>query len=164
MRGGSLRPEAYIEIARHLLAYQKGKPSQAALRRAASAAYYALFYAMAQNCADMLIGTGSNSRSKHAWLEVYRSLAHGPAKGACDHKRIIDRFPTEIRGFAAVFSDMQDVRHSADYDPSVTFYRSSVQADITRVEEAIAGFRAADAKDRRAFASWVLFKERTKAR
>ena len=106
----------------------------------------------------MMIGGAKARRSKHAWLEVYRSLVHGTAKAACDHKAMINRFPLEISEFASMFAEMQEKREKADYDPCETFYKSEVVNDIARSEFAIGNFLASKTKDRRAFASWVLFK------
>jgi hypothetical protein len=58
------------------------KPLQVDLKRAVSAAYYAMFHAMAKECADTIAGTGRH-RSDKAWVQVYRALEHGVAKNAC---------------------------------------------------------------------------------
>ena len=135
-----------------------GKPTQTTLRRAVSTAYYALFHSLAGTCANLLIGGPGSLRSRHAWREVYRALAHGTAKGACEHRQVLNKFPVEIIDFAEKFIEMQRKRHDADYDPAARFYKSDVVMDIDAVELVIARFEAASTKDRRAFASWVLFK------
>lgn len=71
-----------IATARRLARANAKKPRQAELRRAVSTAYYALFHALARNCADLFVGTG-DARSKGAWSQVYRALEHGFAKNAC---------------------------------------------------------------------------------
>lgn len=109
----------------------------------------------------MMIGASKPSRSKHAWNEVYRSLAHGPAKSACEDKSVIAKFPNEITDFSILFAEMQVKRHAADYNPTGKFYKSAVKADIERAEKVIADFAAAPSKDRRAFASWLLFRHVT---
>jgi len=73
----------------------------------------------------------------------------------------VAQFPQEVEDFANAFVQMQEKRHNADYDPHVRFAKSEVLADIALVEQAIAGFEAADAKDRRAFCAYVLFRRRT---
>lgn len=113
---------------------------------------------MARNCADMLIGGPGAQKSKHAWNEVYRSLVHGTAKSACEQRDIILKFPVPIADFASKFVEMQRKRHSADYDPSAKFFKSDVISDIAATEVVIGNFLNALAKDKRAFASWVLFK------
>lgn len=106
----------------------------------------------------MLIGGSGASRSKHAWIEVYRSLAHGSAKAACEHKQVIVKFPQGIVDFAVRFVELQGKRHEADYNPYAKFYKSDVINDIDAAELVIRQFEQVDLKDRRAFASWVLFK------
>lgn len=109
----------------------------------------------------MMIGSSKPTRSKHAWTEVYRSLAHGTAKAACEDKNVVKNFPIAIADFAIFFAEMQGKRHTADYDPNGTFYKSAVKTDIERAEKLIADFGNASMKDRRAFASWLLFRHVT---
>ena len=55
-----MNPDDLIRIARYLAStgtgINAGRPSQADLRRAVSTTYYALFHALAQCCANTLIG------------------------------------------------------------------------------------------------------------
>jgi len=136
-----------------------GKPSQVNLRRATSSAYYALFHRLARSCADLLVGGEGATKSKHAWRQTYRALNHGAAATACRHP-ILAKFPKDIEDFGNAFVSMQDKRHLADYDPHEKFTKSEVLNDIALVENAIRGFEACDAKDRRAFCAYVLFKKR----
>jgi hypothetical protein len=106
----------------------------------------------------MMIGGAGAVRSKPAWRQVYRSLEHGPAKGACAANGKISQFPVEIQDFANLFRTMQEKRHKADYDPSEKVYKSAVLLDIDQVKVAIAHFEGAPLKDRRAFSALVLFK------
>ena len=138
----------------------EGKPSQVVLRRALSTAYYAMFHMLAKCGADLLVGGSGAGRSNEAWRQVYRALEHGVAKSACKNATTLSKFPREIEDFGNVFVTMQEKRHKADYDPAARFYKSSVIQDINAAEQAIKGFDAADIKDRRAFAAYVLFKTR----
>lgn len=70
------------------------------------------------------------------------------------------KFPQQIQDFANVFVAMQAKRHDADYNPFHKTTKSEVTTDINAVEAAIDDFEAAPLKDRRAFAVWVLLKER----
>jgi hypothetical protein len=65
-----------------------------------------------------------------------------------------------IRGFADLFVELQSRRHTADYDPDYRTYKTSVAADIDAAEAVIHAYLTAPAKDRRAFAVWVLFRSR----
>jgi len=106
-----------------------------------------------------MVGTNSKTRSKHAWHQVYRSLEHGFSKNACNDG-VMSKFPKEIEDFANTFVEMQEKRHKADYDPYTKVTRSSVLTDIAKVEAAIADFKKASLKDKRAFCTFVLFKKR----
>ena len=66
-------------------------------------------------------------------------------------------FPQVIQDFTALFVEMQDKRHAADYAPDVEYRKSDVIRDIVRAENAIISFAAVDIADRRAFAVHVLF-------
>jgi hypothetical protein len=107
----------------------------------------------------MLIGGDGSDRSGPAWHEVYRSLLLGTAFNACSHKEIVGKFPTGIGNFAAMFAEMQTKRMRADYDPDGSFYKSAVITDILKAEVVIKEFAECPIKDRRAFASWVLFRD-----
>jgi hypothetical protein len=107
----------------------------------------------------MLVGTVGAKRSEAAWQQVYRALNHADAKQRCN-SQIILRFPQAIQDFASMFVAMQIKRHDADYNPSTKALKSEVIADIEAVQSVIEGFAATDQKDRRAFAIWVLVRDR----
>lgn len=71
------------------------------------------------------------------------------------------RFPPEIQDFANCFVTMQGKREDADYNPLVRYTLSEVVSDIRMMEDAIRKFQAAPVRDRRAFAAFVLFRDRT---
>lgn len=158
-------PDDLIDIGRHLAAEpgprDRGRPRQAWLRRAVSTAYYALFHAMARSCADMVAGATPASRSEAAWRQVYRSLEHGHARNQCKNKTVMEKFPGEIQRFGQTFVEMQGQRHSADYDPSVTYYRDEVMQLIDATQRAVTDFKKAPNPDRKAFAIYVLLKTRS---
>ena len=107
----------------------------------------------------MLVGGASSNRSKPAWQQVYRALEHGFCKNSCKSRKL-NGFPQEIQDFAALFIAMQEKRHKADYDPNEKAIKSAVLLDIAQTEAVINGFGGAPLKDRRAFAAFVLFKQR----
>jgi hypothetical protein len=145
-----------IAAARELAGTTGGPPpTQASLRRAVSTTDYALFHCMAENCADMLVGTLGTNRSQPAWQQAYRALQHGTAKQRCRQDKI-QRFPLQIQRFVDRFVTMQEKRESADYDPAGTFEQLAVIGDINLSEDAITQFRQAPEQDRRSFAVYVL--------
>ena len=150
-------PVDLINVAKALVNHSAKRPKQAELRRAVSSVYYAMFHAVARNCADSLIG--SASRESGEWNRVYRALEHGAAKQQCQ-KASKTGSSAGLRDFAAHFAHMQSKRHSADYDPASRFAKSEVSADLESALKAIADFQRLPAEERRAFAAFVLFKDR----
>ena len=131
-------------------------PSQASLRRAVSTTYYALFHCVAENCADMLVGTVAINRTERAWQQAYRALQHGTLKSRCDNTRMMQTFPPEIQRLGEQILYLQPRRERADYDPSGTLEQSVVIRDIEETELRILEFRQTPELDRRAFAAYVL--------
>ena len=159
-----MNPSDLIRIARHLalggVGSRLGRPRQSDLCRAVSCAYYAMFHTLAGCCADMLVGATRAGRSQQAWRQTYRALEHGHAKNQCSNTRILSRFPPEIQDLGEHFVDMQRRRHYADYDPETDLDRSAVMTFIDDTERVIAGFENLGARDRRAFAVYVLLRNR----
>lgn len=137
-----------------------GRPRQADLRRALSAAYYAMFHALAQCCADTLVGATPASRSRSAWTQTYRALEHGYARNQCVRAAGNREFPQAVRKFSEGFVRMQRLRQMADYAPDSDFSRSVVLQLVTDVESDIAGFASVSAADRAAFSAYVLLRTR----
>ena len=141
-----------------------GRPRQAELRRAVSAAYYAMFHALARCCADTLVGTSPARRNRQAWRRTYRALEHGFAKNQCANQSALHVFPPQIQRFGELFVIMQQLRHAADYDPDpdpeTDFDRSHILQLIAETSRAITSFQSADVIDRRAFATFVLMRTR----
>lgn len=153
-------PGDLIRIARSLASgsagMRRGRPRQTDLCRAVSAAYYALFHALAGCCADMLAGATPTRRSYPAWRQTYRALEHGLTRRQCSNRAVMSRFAPEIQEFGEVFVDLQRRRHNADYDPGANFSRSQVMELVEQVERVTARLDAADRYQRRAFALYVL--------
>lgn len=135
------------------------KPKQADLKRAVSAAYYAIFHAFAKNGADCMAGTVKNDRPNKAWAHVYRALDHGFAKAACEKVRNLP-FPAELQISADAFVELQARRHAADYDPNHRLVRSDALDAVAKASDAVSKLRASSLKDRRAFAIQVFMKRR----
>lgn len=150
-----------LEIAGRLATGSDGQlPSQTELRRAASSGYYALFHAVAQSNADTLVGDDPLDRDQEAWRQAYRALEHGYARRRCQQAQRNPRFSPAVQGLAEYFGEMQTLRNRADYDPDAIFSPHDVQAAITQIGQHIADFRAAPVRERRAFAVYILMRER----
>lgn len=153
-----MTPDDLVGQARRLLRASPTRPRDVDLRRAVSAGYYALFHVIAGEAANLLVGTSGTNRSEKAWRQVYRALHHGDAKTRCEN--LPPGFDRAFRNIASEFVELQKQRHDADYDPTARFSRRSAQNVVQRAEAAIATFRGAPVKDRRAFVVWLLFPNR----
>lgn len=152
MKGSDL-----LEQAQRLARATQRRPRRVDMNRAVSTIYYALFHTLARLGADIVVGTGNARRD--AWVQTYRTLDHGATKKAC--VQASNRgFPIEIVEFAELFVELQDKRHSADYDPTATFKRVDVIALIARAELAMAGMRSAARPELRAFVVLALLPAR----
>ncbi len=147
-----------LDAAFRLASASRGRPAQPYLKRAVSTAYYALFEALARECADSFVGTG-RARGTPAWVHVYRALEHGLAKGACLQARNLG-LPPNIIAFADAFTALQEQRHRADYDPVARFSRADVIDWITLADAAIRSLRSVTRTERRYFAVLVLLRRR----
>ena len=77
---------------------------------------------------------------------------------------MMERFPPSIQRFGDFFVEMQEIRHSADYDPYAEFEepltKAFVESRISRADRLIRDFNATHKKDRRAFSIYVLLRMR----
>ncbi len=152
-----------MKTAKKLAAGKRQKPKQADLRRAVSTAYYAMFHCFAKMCADKMVGATKVLRSNPAWCQVYRSLGHGEARSAIKQNQIMEKFPNAVQDFADTFISLQEKRHDADYNPMLRLRRSEVNIEIASAENAIRDLKTVPASDLKAFAVWVLLKQKNKA-
>lgn len=153
-----MRPLDFIQTARDLVeSARRGRPRETNLRRASSAAYYAMFHCIAESCANTLAGATRASRSQQAWRQAYRALNHSSIRRRSS-RREFRLFPSEMQDFADLFITMQTKRHMADYDPDPDFQftKSETLYDISEVEDAIIRFGEVARSDRRAFAIYLL--------
>jgi len=129
------------------------------LRRSVSDAYYALFHALAELCADNLIGV--TKRDREAWRRVYRGLDHGPAKNELN-QRETRQLHQSVDRLASAFLQLQEARHEADYDPVTTLRRrSDAESYVAIAESAISELDALPAEIRIELAARLSFKKRS---
>src|ERR1700693_2270452 len=76
-----LNPEHLFEQADRLIA-TAGRPRQADIRRAISAAYYGLFHAIITAAADQYVGATNQHMSRYGL--VYRSVGHDWLRKLCE--------------------------------------------------------------------------------
>ena len=146
-----------LDIARRLA---EGNPTQTDLRRAASSVYYAVFHAICQSNADTLVGDDPQDRDQLAWRQAYRALEHGYARQRCERARRETRFAVEVQILADYFPAIQHLRHQADYDPDKIFVQQEILSTVAEASARVDIFRSASPRERRAFAVFVLMRER----
>lgn len=143
------------------------RPKQANLRRAVSAAYYAVFHFLVQEACCVQFGTQPAQASyRHV---IGRAFSHAVMKDACKSfaggtlkDSVIKGLPRdsqgnyaiarEIRNMAATFVELQDMRHMADYDLSEKFTRSDVLTLIAQAKTSVSTLqRLPSASDEKRF-------------
>ena len=122
-----------------------GQPSQEALRRAVSTAYYAMFHALAASNANLIVGPRTRANESR-WIATYRSLRHFRAENPLHGWPHL--FSPPVQNFAVVIGGIKTEHENADYNPSVNFVRSEVIIWIDSAERAIIGFNAASPQER----------------
>src|SRR5437868_8913809 len=139
-----------IQVAQELSRRTGHRPREAFMRRAVSTAYYAMFHALAQLCADGLIG-GIHARTV-AWSRVYRALDHKPTKAVLQSAEAAALSPI-VADFGSAFADLQERRHQADYDPApFQYYFNETAALVELAHSAIQKLDSLGADERRTLA------------
>ena len=136
------------------------RPRQTELKRAVSAAYYALFHALCLYIANLWIGTKPDSRGKDAWQQAYRTLEHGKTKAACLRIKDSKKFTQLLRYVAEIFLELLRARHRADYDSLSRFSRIEAMRYIEAAELAIQLLKDADKIDKLAFVTYLALPHR----
>ena len=123
-----------LEQAYHLAQKDPDAPKEASLRRAVSTGYYALFH--------LLIGEAvANWNRERDRAKLGRAFDHGRMKAVSSEivrrkSAAPDPALDKLKEIAQVFVDMQDARHSADYDNSRAWTRKEVIDQLNLVSEA----------------------------
>lgn len=128
-----------LKQAERLAKLERKRPKQASLRRSVSSAYYSLFH--------LLIEEGARIITTDIPLCPYiaRVYQHGDIKKICE---VVSRplthnshwlgkffeFPIDpdLISVCQAFMDLQELRHSADYDLSRTFKKSEAIGVVSR--------------------------------
>jgi hypothetical protein len=130
--------EELLGQAKHLATREPGTPKQVSLRRSISAAYYALFHFLVDEGAKMLVD------DEGLRALVQRCFNHNEMKDACRallQKRLPHSFgeaPPDLARVAEAFIELQEKRHSAEYDLTEPFLRTQALELIVQAENAIA--------------------------
>ena len=113
-------------------------PRQVHLRRAVSAAYYALFHLLTSEAAE-------NWKIERLRGRFARVFQHGTMKNSCGAIKS-KHFPSDV-GLVPIFDSLklvadsfialQQLRHSADYDTSRNWSRTEVWEAIAQAQDAM---------------------------
>lgn len=166
-----LNPDHLLEQADRLIApLGGGAPRHADLRRAISNAYYAVFHAVVTEAADDFAGKTHRHTPRYAL--VYRSIDHRSLRSVCEDviKTALPAkyrmheprggFGPDIRALATAVVDLQEKRHSADYDPLFRVGMSDALLAVATARTALDRLKSASGAKRRAFLSVVVFSPR----
>jgi hypothetical protein len=138
------------------------EPSQADLRRAISAAYYAVFHFCSTAAADMILG--ASARSSPRYNLVYRSIDHSRFRALPKQVRESSITPAngfgKIADFAKITANLNEQRNLADYDPSKSYDAAGVRVVISQARLAIDWFRSCTQEQQEACLMLLLFKSR----
>ena len=142
------------------------KPKQANLRRAVSAAYYAVFHYLVDEACRVQFGTQhAQAPFRHV---LGRAFAHSTMKLACNSfgggnlkETVIKGLPRDAHGNYAIpetiqylaytFVELQQKRQVADYDRSERFKRSEVLILIEHAKDRVAEFSRLPMSDDKKF-------------
>ena len=135
-----------------LLATREPKrPSQASLRRAVSAAYYALFHLLVHDATRLMLRGNARAPIRHT---LGRAFRHSTMKTVAQRfatstpptklERALNAQPIQpaLADVATTFGDLQQARHEADYDLGRRFSRAEVLHLIDRTEQAFDNWHA----------------------
>ena len=159
-------PDRLLEQAEILI---KTHTDETDLRRAVSAAYYALFHYTLRAAADLV--TGRASRGNPRYNLAYRSIDHGALKNLCEQLRassLNDKIkPYEPAGgfgdisvFARLTLNLQSERNFADYDLLQRFDTTRAEQAVATARDAVKAFEGAALVQQEAFLPLLLFKLR----
>lgn len=138
-----------LDQADHLASREPKRPRQASLRRAVSAAYYALFHMLAADGAGLLVPP----RPALLRAQVRRAYVHANMRDVCrrfsrlqpsDALAPLLTLPLEadLVSVAEAFVALQQAGHEADYDFTTSFNRIDVLQRVQHPQAAVAHWRA----------------------
>ncbi|HXQ50908.1 MAG TPA: hypothetical protein VN802_07435 [Stellaceae bacterium] len=144
-------PEDLLAQAKHLASKEPKKPKQASLRRAISAAYYALFHLLVADAARVM----SPAQPPALRARVRRAFTHEDMKKACIQFRpgkvenltealkalVSEPIQSELSLIADAFVELQEARHDADYDTTQVFARADTLEKVEQANEAFAAWK-----------------------
>jgi hypothetical protein len=155
-----------LSQAEQLATIDARKPKQVNLRRAVSAAYYAVFHYLVHEACSLQIGTKHGQAVYRQTLgraythtvmkQCCMSFGGGTLKESVRRALPVDAHGSyailaEIKNIASLFCDLQDLRHLADYDLTARFSRFDVLTLIEQANSHIERFSGLPSSDDKSF-------------
>ena len=118
-------------------------PKQASLRRAVSAAYYALFHLLISEAV-------ANWSRVNLRAALGRAFDHNIMKAASNRIQDTRQFPftgenpgivADLKAVAKTFAQLQEKRHTADYDNTTFWTKTEALAQVKSAEQAFATWK-----------------------
>ncbi|HUB47685.1 MAG TPA: hypothetical protein VMB73_22130 [Acetobacteraceae bacterium] len=166
-----LNPEHLLAQATRLIEPRPaGPPLQVDVRRAISAAYYAVFHAVLTAAADEMVGRVH--RGTPGYTLVYRSVDHKALRTVCEMAQARtpppryrpflpdNGFAEDIRTFVRDVLSLQERRHAADYDPTDQFRTAHARQTIELARRALHHWDNAPRSERKTLLTVLLFPPR----
>jgi hypothetical protein len=155
-----------LDTAKYLLRRNKNKPSQADIRRSISTVYYSLFHRLIEAATSYLLADPVQQRA------LARTFSHVNMREVCELVKkeplpsIIVPFlgssvPDELKLVASIFIALQDWRHNADYNLSVTITRIEGHERIDDLERVFAAWKLVPASIANPFLLLLLIGKRS---
>ena len=161
-------PDDLRDQARRLASHEPRRPRQASLRRAVSAAYYALFHLLVTDATEAAFGASRDPlrrAMRHAlarafdhgtMMQASKALSSGNLPATCDPVRRLMVVSADLKRVAKVFADLQAARHRADYDMAEPFRRSEVSKLLEELDDAWSRWKRLCKTDEAAFFLMLL--------
>lgn len=158
------------------------------LRRAVSAAYYALFHLLVRDASRSL----TRASDKRLRLLLPRAFGHEEMAQACKLFATPGKKPTiiekiypsltvsaELSRVAQAFLDLQKMRHDADYATHIKWTRTMALTEVERAEQAFSDWEQVRPRSKRAgsampaaevveaarlFLAWLVFQKKLQGR
>ncbi len=139
-----------LKQARFLAVKEPRRPSQASLRRAVSATYYALFHLLVDEATKLMLSGHARGPLRNC---LARAFNHSAMKQAADQfarDRVSPKLSPGLDGrsiqprltdVAQTLVELQDARHQADYDRADRFTRRETLDLIESAERAFRDWR-----------------------
>lgn len=130
-----------LEQALHLADRDQPHPNQASLRRAVSTAYYALFHLLI----DEAVSNWGVMRQRAV---LARTFDHGKMRAVCDgcvkafYSAGQPASGVSLKNVADAFGQLQQHRHTADYDNSVVWSSADAMGAIDLAIDAFGDWRS----------------------